>query len=76
MAKAKKIAVKKAVTNIQLAPPAEPLPETIPLKVDTTDLKLLLIDLEALVQGPGTVDDRQKVVDRLKEIINKFDTPE
>lgn len=58
----------KAVKKIKIAEPV--------LKVDTTDLKLLLIDMEGLVQGPGTVDDRQKVVDKLKEIINKFETPE
>lgn len=53
------------------------LAERLPVnKVDTTDLKLLLIDLENLVQGPGTVSDRQKVVDKLKEIINKYEAPE
>lgn len=58
----------KSAKKIKIAEPV--------LKVDTTELKLLLIDLEGFVQGSGTVEDRQKTVDKLKEIINKFDAPE
>lgn len=64
----KKVAVKKAtaktpVTKINLAPPA----------VDTTELKELLVDLENLVPGSGTVEQRQQAVDKLKGIILKFE---
>ena len=43
------------------------------IRVDTSDLKLLLLDMENFVQGPGTVADRQALVDKLKEIIAKMD---
>lgn len=59
-------AVKKAAVKKRVAPVALP-------KIDTTELKGLLIDLENLVPGSGTVEDRQMAVDKLKAIINKLE---